>query len=899
MMDPSFDLSKHTPMMQQYWRIKRQYSEHILFYRMGDFYELFYEDARFASEKIGLTLTSRGHSAGISVPMAGVPVVSYETYLMKLVGLNRSVAICEQVGEPNPKLKGPMERSVVRIITPGTRIESALLNDKAESPLLAIWFDKKTAGLAWLHLSAAQLFVDEVPLDQLSQIIAQIAPAEILQSERQQDVLAQKLDSLDSFKEAVQALKCPLIDRPHFEFSAHHSADQIAQWLGARDVAGLGLDQNASYIQALGALLSYLGYTHGMALVDQLRLSRVRHADYMVLDSHTRAHLEILQPQHDNGVSLFQMLDVCASHGGSRLLRQWLNQPLKYKAAAEQRQYIFIDFLKLDLNRLGLLCESLKNIADLERLSTRLGLRHIRPHELLAIRHLARRLPDIVVQWQSVCAQFNQSEVAYWLKHLQVPQELLKLLEVSLLDEPSNQIKEGGVFREGYCAELDELRSLADHSATFLSQLEQQERSATGISTLKVEFNRVHGFYIEVSQGQLEKVPTDRYTRRQTLKNAERFITPELKVFEEKVLSAKEKSLSLEKRLYESLLDQLILHLPWLFQTAHHLAQMDVFSSIGQLSKTLNWVLPELLDTSGEISITEGSHPVLVLMQYRKKNSVNRNQSITPNDVRLDRTHARRLLLLTGPNMGGKSTYMRQCALLVLMSWCGLPIPAKQARLGWVDRIFTRIGAFDDLAQGRSTFMQEMIEAAQIMHGATEHSLVLMDEIGRGTSTQDGLAIARSMAYQLAVHHRCLSLFATHYLELAELANELPFVANLHTAIHEDDGKITFLYRLVEGAASSSHGLHVAKLAGVPNDVIIRAKKYQAKTKHSAQQNLIFDPIPDDSGFECESEKLVEFHEGSIQQQQVLQHLQALVVDDLSPKEALALLYQLKMQLER
>jgi DNA mismatch repair protein MutS len=869
-------IDQHTPMMQQYWRLKAQNPQHLLFYRMGDFYELFYDDARFVAERLNLTLTTRGESAGTPIPMAGVPVVSYETYLTKLVGLNRSVAICEQINEimgtgpATTKQKGPMERRVVRIITPGTRTESALLEDKSESPLLSVFVEKKRIGLAWIHLSASQIYVDEVPLTELNHVLSRITPAETIRSERQHN-------SINT--------QSPLLERPHFEFSDHHSKSMIQSWFGASDVAGLGLEANAPYINALGGLLSYLVYTQGTQLQDKLRISRVQHSEFVMIDAHTRLHLEITQAQHLGGSSLFQALDLHQTHMGSRLLRQWLMHPLKQTHVAQQRQHIFRLLFEQSPTVLDTLYTGLKGFPDLERLSTRIGLRSIRPRELVSIRDALRRLPSLQHDWKALSGWVEEAELSQWINALTIPPELSTPLEQALLDEPSAYIKEGDVFKVGYHPELDELRQLASDSSAFLAELEIKEKTTTGISTLKVEYNRVHGFYIEVSQGQLDKVPTH-YTRRQTLKNAERFITPELKQFEEKVLSAKERSLALERLLYERLLDELILQLIPLFQMAQAIAHLDVFVTQARLAQQQDWNLPELINESGHIEITAGQHPVLSL---KMKQGAERAH-FTPNDVLLSHTLKRDLILLTGPNMGGKSTYMRQVALLVLLAWCGLPIPAQSARIGWVDRIFTRMGAFDDLSQGRSTFMQEMIESAEIMHYATPHSLVLMDEVGRGTSTQDGLAIAYAMAHYLVSKTKCLSLFATHYLELAHLTEELAGIYNLHTAIDEQNGEIRFLHLLLEGAASSSHGLHVARLAGVPNSVLQLAKQYQQT--HENQQAIPQMGLP---LFEIDlPSPETTIPSASVEEHPVLQSLKELDVDSLTPKEALDFLYLAK-----
>src|SRR5450759_1337847 len=838
----------HTPMMQQYQRIKAQHPDMLLFYRMGDFYELFHEDAARAAKLLDITLTQRGASNGQPIKMAGVPYHAAEQYLARLVKLGESVAICEQIGDPATS-KGPVERKVVRIVTPGTLTDSALLEEKRDSLLLALHERHGKLGLAWLNLASGQFFVCETAAENLPAELERLQPSEILHTENAR---------LQTNNHA--ALKT--LPDWHFELDTARRA--LCQQFATLDLAGFGCDDYSVGLEAAGALLGYAKLTQGQA-ISHIRSLQVYSADrYVRMDASTRRNLEITQTlRGEPAPTLLSLLDTCATNMGSRMLHHWLHHPLRDR-----------NVLRARLDAVGSLNEStlfqniheqLRPCVDVERITARIALRSARPRDLSGLRDTLLTLPQL----HATLAASDSPLVKTLADALQADAQLVSILQRSLKAEPSSVLREGGVIADGFDAELDELRGIQNNCGEFLLALETRERARSGIATLKVEYNRVHGFYIEVSHAQSGNVPDD-YRRRQTLKNAERYITPELKTFEDKALSANERALAREKFLYEQLLDQLAPHIAALQRIAAAIAELDVLATFAERAATLNFSAPQF---SGEmqISITQGRHPVVEAQV----------EQFTPNDTTLN--EARRMLLITGPNMGGKSTYMRQVALIALLAHCGSFVPAQQAVLGEIDQIFTRIGASDDLASGRSTFMVEMTEAANILHNATEKSLVLVDEIGRGTSTFDGLALAYAIARHLLESIRSYTLFATHYFELTRLSEEFTQLSNVHLAAIEHQHSIVFLHSVNEGAASQSYGLQVAALAGVPNDVIRAAKKQLLKLEQTAAaqhpQGDLFDNKPEMPEPE---------------EHPVLKLLQDLYPDELSPKEALERLYQLK-----
>ena len=789
------DLASHTPMMQQYLRIKAEHPDVLLFYRMGDFYELFYEDATRAARLLDITLTQRGQSAGKAIPMAGVPVHAAENYLGRLMRLGESVAICEQIGDPATS-KGPVERQVVRIVTPGTVTDEALLDERRDNLLVSVYADPAGLhfGLAALDLASGRFFIEQLSgSEALLAELARLQPAEYLQSEDQQ----------------IPGHEHPALKRRlpwHYELTA--ARELLCRQFGVHDLAGFGAQDLPLAVSAAGALLLYAQETQKSTLphIDGLQVRRLESG--ITLDAATRRNLELtrnLAGGQDH--TLYAVLDQTRTAMGSRLLARWLHEPLRDKAVISAR-HDAVETVITQAAAAGLQT-LLAGIADIERILTRIALGSARPRDLAALRDTLGALPALRSQlgllqadrWQALAEDLSANPVSF------------ELLTRAVIPQPPVLIRDGGVIAEGYDAELDELRQLSQNADQFLLELEQRERERTGIHHLKVAYNRVHGYYIEIGRQHADSVPQD-YQRRQTLKGAERYITPELKSFEDKVLSARERALAREKQLYEDLLQSLQPELPALRQTAMALAEIDVLVNFAERAEALNYTRPQLVDQPG-IELLEARHPVVERVL---------DEPFVPNDLRLN--DERRMLIVTGPNMGGKSTYMRQAALVVLMAHIGAFVPARQAHIGPIDRIFTRVGASDDLASGRSTFMVEMTEAAHILHHATETSLVLMDEIGRGTSTFDGLSLAMACAEYLAKTNRALCLFATHYFELTSLPEALPAVANVHIDAVEHGEQLVFLHALKEGPANQSYGLHVAALAGVPRAVIRRARQH-------------------------------------------------------------------------
>ncbi|HET7669235.1 MAG TPA: DNA mismatch repair protein MutS [Burkholderiales bacterium] len=834
----------HTPMMQQYLRIKGEHPDILVFYRMGDFYELFYDDAERASRLLDITLTQRGQSAGAPVKMAGVPVHSVEQYLAKLVKLGESVAICEQVGDV-ATAKGPVDRQVTRIVTPGTLTDSSLLDDKADNVLLALSRDRSTVGMAWLSLASGTLRVAEIAPQNLQNELRRIAPAEVLLAEGA---------TLDGY----------FVTRvPAWQFDVEGGKRRLLKQLGAATLAGYGCEDLTLAIGACGALLDYAGKTQGQALAHVTAVTAERAGEYVRLDAATRRNLELTETlRGEPAPTLFSLLDECATGMGSRLLRHWLHHPLRDRDPLRQRHEAIACLLDSHQD----IHKALRGFSDVERITARIALKSARPRELAGLRESLALLEDL-----RTALDRGQSPILLQrlVEDLATPHECLSLLRKAIREEPAARLVDGGVIADGHSAELDELRGLQTHAGEFLAELETRERERTGIPNLRVAYNSVHGYYIEVSNAQVGKVPAE-YRRRQTLKNAERYITPELKTFEDKALSARDRALALEKSLYDALLEALNGEVPRLQKIARALAQADVLASFAATASRRNYVRPNFAEERG-LEIEGGRHPV-VEAQIDK---------FIANDCRLLPTRA--LLLITGPNMGGKSTFMRQVALITLMAHIGAFVPARAARIGPIDQIFTRIGAADDLAGGRSTFMVEMTESAAILHNATPNSLVLMDEVGRGTSTFDGLALAWAIARHLVEKNRSLSLFATHYFEMTRLALEYKEVANVHLDAVEHKDSVVFLHAVEEGPASQSYGLQVAALAGVPKPVIRQARKYLELLEESAisrggQDDLFAktkapEPEPPDALREA---------------------LGSVNPDELTPREALEILYRLK-----
>jgi DNA mismatch repair protein MutS len=856
------DLKQHTPMFQQYLKIKADYRDTLLFYRMGDFYELFFDDAKRAAQLLGITLTKRGSSGGQPIAMAGVPFHSADSYLAKLIKCGESVAICEQVGDA-ATAKGPVERKVVRIITPGTVTDDALLDEQQESLLAAIYSqDNQHFGIATLDISSGRFHVLEVKgLEALSAELERLGPAEVLINEE-----APSYDFLASHSGVRR--------RPVWDFDLDTATRLLTQQFKTRDLSGFGCAHLKIALCAAGCLYQYIKDTQKTALPHLLGIHAESQEDSVVLDAATRRNLEITKNLHGTDENtLAKVLDKTATAMGGRLLRRWLNRPLRLQEVIRNRQALVQNILEQRLH--AELNEPLKAIGDIERVLARVALKSARPRDLVQLRSALQVLPAL----QSLLKQLSAPLAKQLSQQANEFPELADLLQRAVKENPPVVIRDGGVIAEGYDSELDELRNISENAGQFLIDLETREKERTGIATLKVGYNRVHGYFIEISKAQSAQAPAE-YIRRQTLKNAERFITPELKVFEDKALSSKSRALAREKLLYDELILRLIEDLAPLQTMATAAAQIDVLNNFAERADSLNLVAPQFTNETC-IQIEAGRHLVV--------EDVLVGEQFIPNDALLN--DSRRMLIITGPNMGGKSTYMRQTALIALLAYTGCFVPAKAALLGPLDRIFTRIGAADDLASGRSTFMVEMTETANILHNATANSLVLMDEIGRGTSTFDGLSLAWACAENLAVQLRALTLFATHYFELTHLPDEVPGVCNVHLDAVEHDDKLIFMHAVQEGPANQSYGLQVAQLAGVPRTVISKAKKKLAQLERELTQQQASNPV--DYDFDAPTQNDL-FAIAEPEPSPALEKLSEINPDDLSPREAHELIYQLK-----
>ena len=852
-------LSAHTPMMQQYLRAKAEHPDTLMFYRMGDFYELFYEDAQRAARLLDITLTARGQSAGAPIPMAGVPFHAVDGYLAKLMKLGESVAICEQIGDPATS-KGPVERKVVRVVTPGTVTDPGLLEAKRDSLLVAVNPGKYRTGIAWLNLASGQFTLAEVPSTEAASALERLDAAELLVP--------------DTVPPPAQDGGAPRRALPAWQFDAAAAVRALAKHFGTRDLAAFGVEDRDLAIGAAGALLGYAAATQQSALAHVRTLAVETAGEHLALDAATRRNLEITQTlRGELAPTLLSLLDSCGTAAGSRLLRHWLTHPLRSQDAAAARHVAIAGWVANPTGR-RLLAQELARTADVERIAARIALASARPRELAGLRDTLARLPAVAAS----LAGSDAPAIASLAADLDVDPQWAALLTHAIATEPATQVRDGGVIAGGFDAELDELRAIDDRCGEFLVELEARERARTGIANLKVEYNRVHGFYIEVTHAHVEKIPDD-YRRRQTLKNAERYITPELKAFEDRALSAQDRALAREKLLYDHLLADLAPAIPALQRAGAALATLDVLTALAERAEALDFVCPVFVPSPG-LEIRAGRHPVVERQV----------EEFIAND--LDLGPGRRLLIVTGPNMGGKSTYMRQAAVIALLAYCGSFVPARSAVIGPLDAIHTRIGAADDLAGGRSTFMVEMTEAAAILHRATPQSLVLIDEIGRGTSTFDGLALAWAIARELAEKNGSLALFATHYFELTALPAEIDGCANLHFDAVEHAAGIVFLHSAEDGPANRSYGLQVAKLAGVPSAVVRRAKDYLARLDKfnpaDAAQPDLFAPLGAPSGIVDEAAGP---DPGA---NAVAAKLTTLDPDAMTPRDALAALYELR-----
>lgn len=835
--------AEHTPMMQQYLKIKADYPDMLLLYRMGDFYELFFDDAKRAAHLLDLTLTHRGQSAGKPIPMAGVPYHAVENYLARLIKKCESIAICEQIGDPATS-KGPVERKVTRIITPGTVTDEALLEAKRDNLLLAIHPAKNCFGLAWVDLSGGWFHVLQVnDTLQLQAEMTRLQPAEILLPENHE------LGQIEG-PFAIKTL-------PSSQFDAKQAYERLCCQFRVSNLDAFGVQAYPASIPAAGCLLAYLQLTQRQALPHLTTITLEKHQDYLQLDAATQRHLELFTSNQDTrDHSLLAILDQTACVMGSRLLKRWLSKPLRSHSLIHAR-LTAVETL-INTQQTIVLHELLKQICDIQRISSRIALQSARPRDLAHLRDTLNVLPHLHAEIST-----HQTPLLKRLAtHVHPLPVLSGLLNSALIENPPVLIRDGGVIAPGFDEELDELRALGNDATEQLLELEQAEKKRSGLSSLKFGYNRVHGYYIELSRNQAAQVPAS-YQRKQTLKNAERYITPELKAFEEKVLTAQVKALAREKWLYENLLEEIQPSIPKLTETAQAIAELDVLNNFAERAETLHWCKPCLVEQAG-IEIKAGRHPVV--------ESILQEQFIA-NDLTL--SPRQNMLLVTGPNMGGKSTYMRQNALIILLAHMGCYIPAKKATIGPIDKIFTRIGASDDLASGRSTFMVEMTETAYILRQATKHSLVLIDEIGRGTSTFDGMALAYACSVHLANTIEAYTLFSTHYFELTQLPDTFPRIRNVHLSAALEHGKIIFLYQIKQGPASRSYGLEVAALAGIPTEVLSTATHHLKQLEQSTGAELPAAPQ-------------------STQISKVEQELATIHADHLSPRQALEWIYRLQ-----
>jgi DNA mismatch repair protein MutS len=846
---PDDSLSLHTPMMQQYLKIKAQHPQELVFYRMGDFYELFFDDAKKAADLLDITLTARGKSAGEPIPMAGIPFHAADGYLARLVRAGVSVAIAEQIGDPETS-KGPVERKVVRVVTPGTISDEALLDERRDNLLVALHGDDDIFGIATLDIGSGRLQVFEVKgIEAVLAEMQRLDPAELLLNET---IAHPELINRRGVRRQLP-----------WQFDLDSAQRLLNQQFHTHDLQGFGVAHLHVAIAAAGCLLQYARETQRTALPHIRAISHERREESVILNAATRRNLELdINLGGGTEHTVLSVLDKTRTAMGGRLLRRWLNRPLCKRDALEQRQQAIAALLSN--YRFESLRDALRPIGDMERILARVALRSARPRDLSRLQLSLASLPAL----QAACRAISSPLIAELAAQVSEFPDLAGLLERAVAENPPMVMRDGGVIREGFDAELDELRNISTNAGDYLVQLETRERERTGISTLKVGYNRVHGYYIEISRGQAEQAPID-YQRRQTLKNAERFITPELKVFEDKALSAQSRALAREKALYEELIDRLNAALLPLQDSAAAIAELDVLASLAERADALDWCRPEIIEEE-IIEIREGRHPVVEQVL---------DAPFIPNDVLF--TPERRMLIITGPNMGGKSTYMRQTALIVLLAHIGSYVPARAARIALVDQIFTRIGSSDDLAGGRSTFMVEMTETANILHNATARSLVLMDEIGRGTSTFDGLSLAWAAAVHLAAKLRSFTLFATHYFELTVLPEQQPLAVNVHLDATEYNDHIVFLHTIQEGPANRSYGLQVAKLAGIPPAVVAAARRKLSELEAGPIQMEAGSPQQPDLFSAPPTHRAVE-------------RLREIEPDQLSAKAALDILYELK-----
>lgn len=898
------NVDDYTPMIQHFLQVKADYPHQLLFYRMGDFYELFFDDAVRAAELLGITLTRRGKDPkGREIPMAGVPYHAAEGYLARLVNAGETVVICEQVGEVSSNAKQPMQRDVVRILTPGTLTDDALMDSERTQTVLALLSGKKqrqtgemSFGIATLNLSAGKLCVQEVVgQDNLHHEISRIAPAEIIVHE---DMPHKQPELFDWLKTTiVKTLRSPISKRPSVDFDLQNATPTLCEQFDVSQLDGFGISPEALPLAkaSAAALIHYARETQKRSLPHIKALTIESSQDFLVLDAATRKNLELIEPQFAHGTSLLQWVNKCVTSMGRRELASQLAKPLACQTKTNARLQTLETLIAFEGKNASIteLRSSLDGMADVERITGRIALKSARPRDLDMLKVSCGRVPLVVKLLDAVLAEQADSNLAEIKTKLAKPviADIHSLLDTAVLENPPVLIRDGGVIATGYDEELDKLRSIHEDVSENLKRLEAAERERSGIASLKIGYNKVSGFFFELGRSQSDKAPPH-FIRRQTLKNSERFITSELKSYEDKVLSSETRALEREKRLYAELLVKLQTHLTTLQDLANGIACLDVFCNWAHMANQHGWVKPTLTNNIG-VDIQAGRHPVIELAAK----SAGRSNSFTPNDVTLNTDD--KLILITGPNMGGKSTYMRQTAIICILAYCGSFVPAQAATIGPIDRVFTRIGSADDVSSGKSTFMVEMIETAQILHQATPKSLVLMDEVGRGTSTYDGLALAWAAVLELAHGIGCLTLFATHYFELTQL-DEQPHIVNFHVDATEVDGELLLLHKVKAGAASKSYGLHVANLAGVPAHVVDNAKthlQFLSSQKESANEQKQLSQGELDlftqtrvAAIAAEAEKQAQ----AVKWQTLQDTLASINPDDCTPRDALDKLYQIK-----
>ena len=860
--------------MKQFHHFKEKYPDAILFFRMGDFYETFYEDAQTCSRVLGIALTSRSKGAN-PIPLAGVPYHAVDTYMKKMLQAGYKVAVCEQVEDPK-LAKGVVKRDVVRIVTPGTLTDEMLLDAREDNFLAAVSLGAKSAGISWVDISTGHFFAQEVRQDDVLDELLRLRPKECLLPDTRGELFEAQMKKLS--KDISQLTGAILTHRPGWYFDPFGARKRLLKHFGTTTLEGFGINDGFGAIPAAGAIIEYLNETQKVSLGHIAAIKKVERANFLQIDPTSLKSLEVLQTirTESSKGTLADCIDQTLTGMGSRMMRNWLCMPLCDVDAIELRHDAVEEFSRND-RWCSSIRKLLKTTSDIERIAARISTFRTTPKDLVALKITLRMIPDLRSQLAEC-----ESDLALGLaKKCDSMDELADLLDSAIVPEPPSHIRDGGVIQSGFDAQLDHLRSISKDGRSWLAEFQQKESRRTGIAKLKIGFNKVFGYYIEISRSAADKVPAD-YVRKQTIKNAERFITEELKKYEDEILTAQEKALELEHRLFEKVRTEMTNYIARLQALAEALANIDCLTGFGFVARQRRYVRPEMT-TAKELVIEEGKHPVLAETM---------GAEFVPNDVAVGDSEGD-LIVITGPNMAGKSTYIRQVALLVLMAQAGSFIPAKSARIGVVDKIFTRVGASDELVRGQSTFMVEMTETANIINNATENSLVILDEVGRGTSTYDGLALAWAITEHIANNIKCRTLFATHYHELTELAELLVNVKNCNVAVREWAGEVVFLYKILPGGTDKSYGIHVAKLAGIGKDIVARSAEILADLENTFTKEASGTHLARHKTKEPDAETLfVQKHKS------VLDKLADLDVNNLTPIEAINLLEEIRKEIK-